>query len=78
MRKRITGTRPVKPGDESGQDWLDLEHIATVEVTSEDPSFPIESAIGSKDGLLKRVNNRFVSSSMKLYRSVVFSFVSTK
>ena len=50
MRKRITGPRPAKPGDESGQDWLDLEHIATVEVTSEDPSFPIESAIGSKDG----------------------------
>ena len=50
MRKRITGPRHAKPGGESGQDWLDLEHIATVEVTSEDPSFPIESAIGSKDG----------------------------
>jgi hypothetical protein len=50
MRKRITGTRPAKPSGESGQDWLDLEHIATVEVTSEDPSFPIECALGSKDG----------------------------
>jgi hypothetical protein len=44
------GTRYAEPGDESDQEWLDLEHIATMEVTSEDPSFPIESAIGSKDG----------------------------
>ena len=29
---------------------LDLEHIASVEVTSEDPSFPIEYAFGSNDG----------------------------
>ena len=50
MRKRITGTHHAKPTGEWAQDWLDLEHIATVEVTSEDPSFPIESAIGSKDG----------------------------
>ena len=32
------------------QGWLDLEQIATVEVTSEDPRFPIESVFGSKDG----------------------------
>jgi hypothetical protein len=25
--------------------WLDLEEIATVEVTSEDPNFPIEAAL---------------------------------
>ena len=50
MRKRITRTRLAKPGDASDQDWLDLEHIATVDVTSEDPSFPIESAIGSRHG----------------------------
>ncbi len=30
--------------------WLDLEQIATVEVTSEDPSFPIESALVSDEG----------------------------
>jgi hypothetical protein len=50
MRKRITGSRHAQSGGESDQDWLDLEHIATVEVTSEDPSFPIEFAVGSKDG----------------------------
>jgi hypothetical protein len=30
--------------------WLDLEQIATVEVTSEDPNFPIESVFTSKHG----------------------------
>jgi hypothetical protein len=30
--------------------WLDLEHIATVEVSSEDPSFPVESVFSPKEG----------------------------
>ena len=34
----------------SGHGWLDLEHIASVEVTSEDPGFPIESVFSSKEG----------------------------
>jgi uncharacterized protein (DUF736 family) len=50
MRKRITGPLYAKAGGELDQGWRDLEHIATVEVTSEDPSFPIESAFGSKYG----------------------------
>jgi hypothetical protein len=50
MRKRITGPLYAKPGGELDQGWRDLEHIATVEVTSEDPSFPIESAFSSKYG----------------------------
>jgi hypothetical protein len=33
----VTGSGP-------DQGWLDLESIATVEVTSEDPAFPIEAA----------------------------------
>jgi uncharacterized protein (DUF736 family) len=44
MRKRIVGSHSPQPSRESDQGWLDLEQIATVEVTSEDPSFPIESA----------------------------------
>jgi uncharacterized protein (DUF736 family) len=44
MRKRIVGSQPTQASRESDQGWLDLEQIATVEVTSEDPSFPIESA----------------------------------
>jgi hypothetical protein len=50
MRKRIVESHHAQRGGESDQGWLDLEQIATVEVTSEDPSFPIEYAFGSKDG----------------------------
>jgi hypothetical protein len=50
MRKRITRPHCTQLSGESDQDWLDLEHIATIEVTSEDPDFPVESAFGSEDG----------------------------
>jgi hypothetical protein len=44
MRKRIItrGTQDVMPPD---QNWLDLENLAEVEVTSEDASHPIDSAL---------------------------------
>ena len=50
MRKRIVGTdRPAaKPGP--GPRWMDLGEIATVEVTSEDPGFPIESVFSTAEG----------------------------
>ena len=50
MRKRIVGPYQARQGGQSDKGWLDLEQIATVEVTSEDPSFPIENAFGSNDG----------------------------
>ena len=50
MWKRILGPYHAQQGDQSDKGWLDLEQIATVEVTSEDPSFPIEYAFGSNDG----------------------------
>ena len=50
MRKRILGPYHAQQGDQSDKGWLDLEQIATVEVTSEDPSFPIEYAFGSNEG----------------------------
>ena len=43
MRKRITHKATVHGKSASPESWLDLEPIATVEVTSEDPDFPIES-----------------------------------
>jgi hypothetical protein len=43
MRKRITGQRSADTPVDSDQDWLNLEQIATVEVSSEDPAFPVES-----------------------------------
>ena len=48
MRKRIVTSakldRPPPPDD----DWLDVEHLAVVEISSEDASFPIESALLSE------------------------------
>ena len=43
MRKRIV-TR-TSTSAKAQADWLDLERVATVEVTSEDRDFPIESAL---------------------------------
>jgi hypothetical protein len=44
MRKRII--EPSTPGTTSSDEqWLDLERLAQVEVTSEDPVHPIESAL---------------------------------
>jgi hypothetical protein len=48
MRKRqITSTlQSSRPSDEA---WLDLEHAALVEVTSEEEGYPIESALVGDD-----------------------------
>ena len=44
MRKRIiTPTPTIVTAPKEG--WLDLEHAASVEVTSEDKDFPVESAL---------------------------------
>ncbi|NNJ11378.1 carbohydrate-binding protein [Chloroflexales bacterium ZM16-3] len=46
MQKRI-----IQPGQAAGpvdaDGWLDLEPIAQVEITSEDPEHPIEAALGA-------------------------------
>jgi hypothetical protein len=48
MRKRLV--TPTAEGRRThGQGWLDLEHAAVVEVTSEDKNFPVESAFASED-----------------------------
>jgi hypothetical protein len=44
MRKRLVNTTPATV-QARGEGWLDLEHAATVEVTSEDKDFPIESSL---------------------------------
>jgi len=43
MRKRIATPTPASA--QTQEDWLDLERAATVEVTSEDKDFPIESSL---------------------------------
>lgn len=43
MRKRIIGQ--VQEGTEPPGDWLNVEELAEVEITSEDAAFPIEAAL---------------------------------
>src|ERR1700730_13595633 len=45
IKADITDLRP-----QSEQAWLNLENAARVEVTSEDPHFPIESALIAGEG----------------------------
>src|SRR2546428_6644019 len=49
MRKRIVAPTPATV-QAPGEGWLDLEHAAAVEVTSEDKDFPIESALSIERG----------------------------
>src|SRR5947208_742195 len=44
MRKRIS-SQPQRESPPANTGWLDLEAVARVEVTSEDPAHPIESAL---------------------------------
>src|SRR5215831_15769997 len=48
MRKRLATTSATV--QTAGEGWLDLEHAATVEVTSEDKNFPIESSLSLERG----------------------------
>jgi len=49
MRKRFVTPTPATV-QARGEGWLDLEHAAAVEVTSEDKDFPIESALSIERG----------------------------
>ena len=44
MRKRIIHRDPQRASS-SNQQWLDVEHLAQIEITSEDSAHPIESAL---------------------------------
>jgi hypothetical protein len=50
VRKRIVGSVQTVAGQPLGAHWMDLGQIATVEVTSEDPKFPIESVFTTDGG----------------------------
>jgi len=53
MRKRIVGHSVAAGGEAAvAADWVDVERVAEVEVTSEDSRYPIESALraGSSGG----------------------------
>ncbi len=48
MRKRILP--PTPDAETAAGDWLDLEALVEVEITSEDPNHPIEAALLPGDG----------------------------
>jgi hypothetical protein len=50
MRKRIIGRAPGGDAAAVATEWLDVARNAEVEVTSEDPAHPIESALLSGSG----------------------------
>ena len=50
MRKRIVRQAAIQSQSVSAESWLNLEQIVTVEVTSEDPDFPIESVFNGSNG----------------------------
>jgi len=50
MRKTLIDPDSVNPSEQSQQKWLDLKEFASVELTSEDPNFPIEFAIAESKG----------------------------
>ena len=60
MRKRIVGPSRASVRQKTGQAWLDLEQIATIEVTSEEPNFPVESVFSSEDGVGWRASQKGV------------------
>jgi hypothetical protein len=50
MQKSLIDPTTIRPEQSSEQEWLELEQMAKVEITSEDPNFPIESALVSGTG----------------------------
>ena len=49
MRKRLIGSKTTS-STAADDEWLDLQSLASVELTSEDPSHPIEAALIAGDG----------------------------
>jgi len=52
MRKRIVGPahQAQDAASQPDQKWLNMESLADVEVTSEDPAYPIEAALLTQQG----------------------------
>jgi len=50
MRKTVIDPATIRVGKRPEEKWLEIEHVAKVELTSEDENFPIESALGPGRG----------------------------
>lgn len=51
MRKEIIGQKTTAPEPKAAAEGLDLGSIARVQLTSEDPAYPIENALSAKPEL---------------------------
>jgi hypothetical protein len=60
MRKEIVGQKAVAGETQTAPEWLDLTSIARVQLTSEDPAFPIENAL-TKNPTLNQLGWRATS-----------------
>jgi hypothetical protein len=58
MRKRVINADIINPRTHSQREWLAIEEIASVEITSEDPNFPIEAALAAAGGPGWRASTR--------------------
>jgi hypothetical protein len=83
MRKQIINdTEPNPP--EISEEWLNLEEIARMEVSSEDPRYPIESAfkhtesLGWRAGQLGERTIRLLLMSPKIFADMAPFFWSQK
>jgi hypothetical protein len=50
MRKGVLEHRPTPRRSDPNDNWLDVETLASVQVTSEDPAFPIECVFSNNGG----------------------------
>ena len=50
MRKRIIAPGEQTQRSDLSAEWLDLERLATIELTSEDGAYPIDSALTASEG----------------------------
>src|SRR5258708_2764017 len=50
MRKNVIAVPAMRTAQQVEVEWLNLDNLARVEVTSERPDFPIESVFGFGDG----------------------------
>jgi hypothetical protein len=83
MRKKVIHSDTINRRPRSEEEWLDLEEIARVEVTSEDPRFPIEFALAAGGGLSWRAAEkgeqiiRIVFDSPRTLRRIKLEFLET-
>ncbi len=50
MRKTVLERHLARTAFQPDENWLEVERLATVQVTSEDPAFPIESVFRNNGG----------------------------